>query len=333
MKRITEIIGGAWHGEQGITGLETAIVLIAFVVVSSVFAFAALSTGLFSADKSKDTIQAGLSEARGTLEIKGGITANATLTTKSLTTVAGGNIGTGDGSDTVFNLSAPVLTNSETIYVAGAAKTRDVDYTINFTTGAVTFTGAPANGAAVTADYRHGNEVVGTGDGSDTSFTLASSPVIPGTVIMYSNGTAQTLGANYDVDYRTGIVTFTAAPASGARVDATYRAYIVSQVKITLANAAGGRPVDLSAGSMVLGYMDPDSLSENIGNFSINRLGNSDADNLLEAGEMIEVAVDISGFGLARLDDFIVQLKPQDGAVLSIARTIPANISAVMNLN
>ena len=40
--------------ERGITGLETAIVLIAFVVVSSVFAFAALSTGLFSSDKSKD---------------------------------------------------------------------------------------------------------------------------------------------------------------------------------------------------------------------------------------------------------------------------------------
>ena len=35
---------------SGITGLETAIVLIAFVVVSSVFAFAALSTGLFSSD-------------------------------------------------------------------------------------------------------------------------------------------------------------------------------------------------------------------------------------------------------------------------------------------
>ncbi len=51
---------------RGITGLETAIVLIAFVVVSSVFAFAALSTGLFPSDKSKETINAGLSEARGT---------------------------------------------------------------------------------------------------------------------------------------------------------------------------------------------------------------------------------------------------------------------------
>ena len=62
-----------WRDQAGITGLETAIVLIAFVVVSSVFAFAALSTGLFTADKSKETIQAGLEEARGTLELKGSV--------------------------------------------------------------------------------------------------------------------------------------------------------------------------------------------------------------------------------------------------------------------
>ena len=48
-----------WGDQKGITGLETAIVLIAFVVVSSVSAFAALSTGLFSRDKAKETIQAG----------------------------------------------------------------------------------------------------------------------------------------------------------------------------------------------------------------------------------------------------------------------------------
>ena len=48
--------------QRGITGLETAIVLIAFVVVSSVFAFAALSTGLFSSDKAKETILVGLAE-------------------------------------------------------------------------------------------------------------------------------------------------------------------------------------------------------------------------------------------------------------------------------
>ena len=65
------------RSQRGITGLETAIVLIAFVVVSSVFAFAALSTGLFSSDRSKETINAGLKEASGTLEVRGSIIAKA----------------------------------------------------------------------------------------------------------------------------------------------------------------------------------------------------------------------------------------------------------------
>ena len=59
--------------QRGITGLETAIVLIAFVVVSSVFAFAALSTGLFSSDKAKETITAGLNETRASMELKGSL--------------------------------------------------------------------------------------------------------------------------------------------------------------------------------------------------------------------------------------------------------------------
>ena len=66
--------------QRGITGLETAIVLIAFVVVSSVFAFAALSIGLFTTDKAKETIKAGLSEARGTMELKGSVVATAATT-------------------------------------------------------------------------------------------------------------------------------------------------------------------------------------------------------------------------------------------------------------
>ena len=76
--------------QRGITGLETAIVLIAFVVVSSVFAFAALSTGLFSSDKAKETISAGLAEARGTLELKGSIIATgigSTGTTAAVTQI------------------------------------------------------------------------------------------------------------------------------------------------------------------------------------------------------------------------------------------------------
>ena len=74
IKRVNPLL----RDQRGITGLETAIVLIAFVVVSSVFAFAALSTGLFTTDKAKETIHAGLSEATGTMEMKGSLIAAAT---------------------------------------------------------------------------------------------------------------------------------------------------------------------------------------------------------------------------------------------------------------
>ena len=37
--------------ERGITGLETAIILIAFVVVASVFAFTVLSMGIFASER------------------------------------------------------------------------------------------------------------------------------------------------------------------------------------------------------------------------------------------------------------------------------------------
>jgi len=40
--------------ESGITALETAIILIAFVVVAAIFAFTVLSTGTFLTERSKE---------------------------------------------------------------------------------------------------------------------------------------------------------------------------------------------------------------------------------------------------------------------------------------
>jgi flagellin FlaB len=63
--------------EEGITGLETAIILIAFVVVATVFAFVVLTTGVFSSERGKETVYAGLHKARGTLEVRGGVVVRA----------------------------------------------------------------------------------------------------------------------------------------------------------------------------------------------------------------------------------------------------------------
>ena len=66
--------------EKGITGLETAIILIAFVVVAAVFAYTALSAGLFSTQKSQEAVYAGLKEARSTMELRGAVIATAGAT-------------------------------------------------------------------------------------------------------------------------------------------------------------------------------------------------------------------------------------------------------------
>ena len=45
---LKRVIKPLHRDERGITGLETAIILIAFVVVASVFAYSVLSAGIFS---------------------------------------------------------------------------------------------------------------------------------------------------------------------------------------------------------------------------------------------------------------------------------------------
>ncbi len=79
MKRIMDL-ARKLREERGITGLETAIVLIAFVVVAAVFAFVVLSTGLFSSERGKETVYAGLAKTRGSMELTGGVIASSNTT-------------------------------------------------------------------------------------------------------------------------------------------------------------------------------------------------------------------------------------------------------------
>ncbi len=81
MEKIMKRLSRSARNEQGITGLETAIILIAFVVVATIFAFVVLTTGVFSAERGKETVFAGLEKARGSMEIRGGIIVTATGTT------------------------------------------------------------------------------------------------------------------------------------------------------------------------------------------------------------------------------------------------------------
>jgi archaeal flagellin FlaB len=63
-------------GQKGITGLETAIILIAFVTVASVLGYSVLSAGIFSAEKGKAAVYQGLSQAQASMQVKGSVYAN-----------------------------------------------------------------------------------------------------------------------------------------------------------------------------------------------------------------------------------------------------------------
>ena len=148
MRYIPKLGKLALREQLGITGLETAIVLIAFVVVSSVFAFAALSTGLFTSDKSKETIQAGLGEAQGTLEVKGSLQLNATLTSQTDALTSGG------GAKYSWTLTnTPVVPGSETMTSGDGTTTLTLGsgYTITYKTGVITTTHALS---ALTGEYQ-----------------------------------------------------------------------------------------------------------------------------------------------------------------------------------
>ena len=66
---------GHRHTHRGIIGVESAIVLIAFVIVAAALAFVVLNMGFATTQKAKTTIISSLGEASSSLEVSGKVTA------------------------------------------------------------------------------------------------------------------------------------------------------------------------------------------------------------------------------------------------------------------
>jgi archaeal flagellin FlaB len=58
---------------DGFTGLEAAIVLIAFVVVAAVFSYVILGAGFYTTQKSDEVVHTGVQQASSTLEVVGNV--------------------------------------------------------------------------------------------------------------------------------------------------------------------------------------------------------------------------------------------------------------------
>jgi len=61
--------------EKGFTGLEAAIVLIAFVTVAAVFSYVLLGAGFFATQKGQETVHTGVKQATSSMELVGSIVA------------------------------------------------------------------------------------------------------------------------------------------------------------------------------------------------------------------------------------------------------------------
>ena len=68
---------GHRHTHRGIIGIESAIVLIAFVIVAAALAFVVLNMGFATTQKAKTTIVSTLAEAGSSLEVEGKVIASS----------------------------------------------------------------------------------------------------------------------------------------------------------------------------------------------------------------------------------------------------------------
>jgi archaellin len=124
-----------------------------------------------------------------------------------------------------------------------------------------------------------------------------------------------------------------------------------TSILITLTNTLEGEPIDVSEPSdsdangaadfdsihtMILTYTDKNQVINDV-YWTKTFIGKNDGDDLLEAGEKVEVTVSLSGLssfypviGDVKWD---IEVRPEDGGTVVIQRAMPDVIDTVMNLN
>ncbi|WP_298666855.1 archaellin/type IV pilin N-terminal domain-containing protein [uncultured Methanofollis sp.] len=77
----------SFRQEEAFTGLEAAIVLIAFVVVAAVFSYVMLGAGFFTTQKSQAVVHTSVAQASSSVEVVGNVVGLGSADHKELTNV------------------------------------------------------------------------------------------------------------------------------------------------------------------------------------------------------------------------------------------------------
>lgn len=164
-------------GKRGITGLETAIILIAFVTVASVLGYSVLSAGIFSAEKGKQAVYQGLSQAQASMQVKGSVSAT---TVASLVTTVDFTLASVLNDEKV-DMTAPL--------VAGADPTNMNTLVINYTDS----TGLSANNVLWTGTAQGKSGIAGTLGPNEQMLIHVTLPA--NTMVVYDSFTLQIIPA------------------------------------------------------------------------------------------------------------------------------------------
>ncbi len=352
--------GPALRDERGITGLETAIILIAFVVVASLFAFTVLSTGVFSSERSKDTVFAGLDETQGSVDLRGALVATA-LTKDTLS-----------AADSAWTAETNVTSTSDTTDKKEGSASADLELADAFgtglaasidTAGTVDLTGqtyVTFRIKSTTSTSAGDIELVldeSTGCGSpeaqiDVPALTADTWTFVRAAISDSGGSAVS-DANKDAVACIGIeveTDLTSGSVETITVDDVVAGAQVTNLEIIMQSSGEGQPVNIappsdsdadgiadsdSAHVLVVSYVDNDQIVRDL-YWTRTFLGDQDNDNLLEKTEQVQINVSLEGLAdatpLYETKEFTLEIKPPVGGVLIAKRKTPDVIDLAMYL-
>jgi len=340
--------------QRGITGLETAIILIAFVVVASVFAYTVLSAGIFSSEKGKEAVHAGLEQARGSMELVGSVKA---------TSIAATSIDTFESAGS-WVPSANVTIASDTSDYKESATSLDVTIAVGFATGLAAYRNSTAvdltspqhyalqvwvksSGGAAAADYAIVlDDTAGCGSPIETIDLPALTALTWKQVVLdLATPTADSAivcwGLQATVDDGGEVVTLDLLEAPKE----------VTAISFVVANALDGEAINLTTTTdadsdglisdestknhvMTIIYADEDQRTTDVV-WTRTELGKGDGDALLEPGEKMQITVSTIAANPMPVADtsFNLTLVREQGADMILERTLPSVLVTEMDLN
>ena len=137
-----KIMNSLKRNDEGFTGLEAAIVLIAFVVVAAVFSYVVLGAGFFTTQKAQETVYQGVAQASSNIQMTGqvyGIQSSSGVDSIQFTISLAPGSPTLDTSLLKIVFSTP--TTSPVTYTFGSGQASGTSFSTNETINGITFTG------------------------------------------------------------------------------------------------------------------------------------------------------------------------------------------------